>query len=292
MEFGIIFANTGRFASGAGAEAMARAAEDAGFDSVWTVEHVLVPAGYTSEYPYDRSGKMPSAERVAIPDPLVWLSYVGAVAKTLKLGTGIMIVPQRNPAILAKQVASLDHLTGGRVRLGVGAGWLEEEFDALGVPFEHRGRRLDAYIETMRVLWSEQQASVDNEFVSFQDAISLPKPVNGTVPIIVGGHTPVAARRAGRLGDGFFPGKGEGKRLVALIEEMRRAATEAGRDPDTIEVTAGTTRAFAPDAVDQLSQLEELGVSRVVIPPLSFDLESLPGALGQFGENVISKMNR
>jgi probable F420-dependent oxidoreductase len=269
---------------------VARAAEDAGFDSVWTVEHVLVPAGYESEYPYDKSGKMPGGEKVAIPDPLVWLAYVAAVAKTLKLGTGILIVPQRNPAILAKEVATLDHLSGGRMLLGVGAGWLEEEFDALGVPFEGRGRRLDAYIDAMRALWRDEQATVQNEFVSFQDAISLPKPVNGSVPVIIGGHSKVAARRAGRIGDGFFPGKGEGPVLHGLIDEMRAAATEAGRDPDAIEITAGTAGIFAPDAVDQLKELEDRGVSRVVVPPLSFRLDEIGGAMGQFGENVIAKV--
>ncbi|MBI2704664.1 MAG: LLM class F420-dependent oxidoreductase [Actinobacteria bacterium] len=290
MEFGVFFANTGRFSTGEGAEAIARAAEDAGFDSVWTVEHVLVPDGYESEYPYDKSGKMPGGTTVAIPDPLIWLSYVGAVAKALKLGTGILIVPQRNPAVLAKEVATLDHLTGGRALLGVGAGWLEEEFDALGVPFEGRGRRLDAYIDTMRALWRDDRATVDNEFVSFKDAVSLPHPVGGSVPIVVGGHSLVAARRAGRLGDGFFPGRGEVAQLVALLDEMRAAATEAGRDPGTIEVTAGTAAIFAPDAVDQVKRLEELGVSRIVVPPLSFRLDEIGGALGQFGENLIAKV--
>ena len=116
--------------------------EPLGFDSLWTVEHVVVPDSYESEYPYDPSGKMQGASS-PMPDPLIWLSYVAHATSTIKLGTGILIVPQRNPAVLAKELATLDVLSNGRMLLGVGAGWLEEEFDALGVPFERRGERLD-----------------------------------------------------------------------------------------------------------------------------------------------------
>ena len=122
MEFGIIFANTGPFSNGPAAAEMARAAEDVGFESLWTVEHVVVPSGYESQYPYDPSGKMPGPEESPIPDPLVWLSYVGGATSTIRLATGILILPQRNPIVLAKEVATLDHLTGGRLELGVGVG--------------------------------------------------------------------------------------------------------------------------------------------------------------------------
>jgi probable F420-dependent oxidoreductase len=290
MRFGIIFANVGPFAAAAGAKAIATAAEETGFDSLWTVEHVLVPADYTSEYPYDPSGRMPGGDSVDLPDPLVWLAYVAAVTTTIRLGTGILIVPMRNPAITAKEVASLDHLSGGRVLLGVGAGWLEEEFDALGVPFAARGRRLDAYLAAMRALWGEDQASVDNEFVSFANAISLPKPTDGSVPIVVGGHTDAAARRAGRLGDGFFPGRGTPERLAELIAVMRHTAEDAGRDPDAIEVTAGTTAVLGDDPLGAVAELVEVGVDRVAVPPLSFDPSALPDALASFRERVMDRV--
>ena len=138
MDFGIMFAHTGPFATPDGATAMGRAAEDAGFESVWTVEHVVVPSGYESEYPYSSSGKMPGWETTDITDPIVWLTWVAAHTTTLNLGTGILILPQRNPLILAKSCATLDVLSRGRLRLGVGVGWLEEEFDAIGVPFAKR----------------------------------------------------------------------------------------------------------------------------------------------------------
>jgi probable F420-dependent oxidoreductase len=283
MEFGLLFVNTGRFARPDAAVALAQGAEAAGFDSLWTVEHVVVPDSYESEYPYDPSGKMQGASS-PMPDPLIWLSYVAHATSTIKLGTGILIVPQRNPAVLAKELATLDVLSNGRMLLGVGAGWLEEEFDALGVPFERRGERLDAYIEAMRTLWAEESATVDNEFVSFHDVRSSPRPIDHTIPVVIGGHTKVAARRAGRLGDGFFPAKGDTMELIAV---MREAALAAGRDPDAIEVTAGSPAVFAPDPVDQIKELEANGVSRLVIPPLSFDPNGIADALADFGERVI-----
>ena len=168
MQFGIIFANTGHGAPPEGAVAIAEAAEAGGLTTLWTVEHVVVPSGYESKYPYDPSGKMAGgAEEFDLPDPLIWLAYVAARTTTIKLGTGILILPQRNPVITAKAVATLDHLSGGRVVLGVGAGWLAEEFAALNVPFDDRGKRLDEYIAVMRALWTGDKASFDGDYFHF-----------------------------------------------------------------------------------------------------------------------------
>jgi probable F420-dependent oxidoreductase len=290
MQFGVMFANVGAFATPEGAVAMGRAAEGAGFDSVWTVEHVLVPEGYESEYPYDPSGRMPLAESIDLPDPLVWLTWVAAHTERLKVGTGILIVPQRPAAVTAKEAATLHLLSGGRLLLGVGAGWLAEEFAALGVPFERRGKRLEAYIGAMRALWGEGPATVHDEFVDLERAISLPKPPGGAVPIVIGGHTEVAARRAGRIGDGFFPGRGKPERLAELIAIMRRTAEEAGRDPDAIEITAGSNDVLGGDPVPVVEELRDLGVDRVVIPPLSFDPAALEDAFGAFAQDVIAKV--
>lgn len=284
-----MFANVGVFATSRGARTIGQAAEAAGFDSVWTVEHVLVPQGYESEYPYDPSGRMPLAETVDMPDPLIWLTWVAAATERLKVATGILIVPQRPAAVTAKEVATLDTLSEGRVLLGVGAGWLAEEFAALGVPFEKRGKRLDAYIEAMRALWGDEPATLHNDFVDLERAISLPSPPRGSVPIVIGGHTEVAARRAGRLGDGFFPGRGKPERLAELIELMRRTAEDAERDPDAIEVTAGSMDVLGEDPIGVVEELAAIGVDRMVIPPLSFDLDALEDALAGFAENVISK---
>jgi probable F420-dependent oxidoreductase len=284
VKFGLLFANAGPFAEPDNAVGLARLAEDLGFESLWAVEHVVVPSGYQSTYPYSRTGKMPGGEDVPITDPLIWLAYVGGATTRIRLATGILILPQRNPLILAKELATLDRLTGGRVDLGVGVGWLEEEFDALGVPFEDRGRRTDEYVEVLRRLWREQETAFAGEFVDFAPLKSFPKPATAEGPKIhVGGHTRAAARRAGRLGDGFFPGRSEPDDLLPLLDEMRNAAGGAGRDPDAIEVTSGGGL-----DLDTVKRYADFGVSRFIIPPLGFDLETLRVQLGAFSDNVIA----
>ena len=290
MRFGVAFANTGPLAEGPTALACARAMEAAGFDSLWTVEHVFVPVDYESTYPYARSGKMPGGEEVAIPDPLVWLAYVAAGTERLLLGTGILILPQRNPAIVAKEAATLDRLSGGRLRLGIGVGWLEEEFDALGVEFRGRGDRTDAYVAAMRALWSGAEVDLDDGYHRWSRVVSKPTPTDGAVPIVVGGHSEVAARRAGRLGDGFFPGKGDHDRLAHLIGIMRRTAEEHGRDPDAIEVTAGSRSLGDADPRAAAEELAGIGVHRLIVPPMAFDAASADEAYGAFGDNVIAQV--
>ena len=285
MKFGVMFANTGTFTEGEGALALARAAEESGFESLWAVEHVVVPSGYASQYPYSPSGKMPGPESSPIPDPFIWLAYVAGASSRINLATGIAILPQRNPLITAKEVATLDRLSGGRMLLGVGVGWLKEEFDAIGVPFERRGARLDETIRAIRTLWTEEKATFHGELFDFEDCILEPKPVRGTVPIVVGGHTARAARRAGELGDGFFPGLTKLDELEGLLTAMRKAAADAGRDGDAIEITAGG--AFD---VEGAKRYADLGVSRLIIPPLSYDLEGIRTQLGRFGDEVIAKL--
>lgn len=288
MKFGVAFANVGPMAHPEGAVALAQAAEAGGFESLWTVEHTVVPAGYKSTYPYSPSGRMPGPEDSDIPDPLIWLTFVAGATSRIRLGTGILILPQRNPVVLAKEVATLDRLSGGRVELGVGVGWLEEEFDAIGIPFADRGARTDDHIAALRALWTQEAATHDGTHSSFTNAISRPQPAQGSVPIVVGGHSKVAARRAGRLGDGFFPGRGSHEQLAELIAVMRAAAVEHGRDPDAIEITAGGNGALGHKALDEVKALAELGVSRVIVPPLAYDPEGQRTAFAKYGDEVIA----
>ena len=286
MKFGIIFGNMGPFgASGDGAKAIATAAEDVGIESIWTVEHVIVPEGYQSPYPYSADGKMQGPDDMPIPDSFTWLSYVAAVTSTIKLATGVAILPQRNVIYTAKEMATLDQLSGGRVILGVGAGWMREEFETVGVPFERRGARTDEYINVLRTLWGDEKASYKGEFVSFDSIYCRPQPVDRSIPIVIGGHSDASARRAGRLGDGYFPGRGDAETLTRILGIMRASAEEAGRDPDAIEVSAGG--ALDPAGIEKM---QELGVSRIMIPPLSFDPSGIRGALEQFAENVMAKV--
>lgn len=284
MKFGVMFANVAVYGTPDGAIGMGQIAEELGFESVWTVEHVVVPSGYESQYPYSPTGRMPGPEESPIPDPLIWLTWVAANTTHLRLGTGILILPQRTPLVVAKEIATLDLLSRGRVELGVGIGWLREEFDALGVPFEGRGARTEEYIDVLRRLWTEPETAYDGRFTTFAPVKSYPKPAQPAgVPIHVGGHTDASARRAGRIGDGYFPGA-TGDALPRLLDVMRASARDAGRDPDAIEVTAGG----ALD-LDGVKKLGDLGVSRVIVPPLGFDLETLKTQFGAFSENVIAR---
>ena len=260
MKFGLRYASLGRYSDGAAALELAQAAEAAGFDSIWTVEHVVVPHGYQSRYPYSPTGRMGSGlEDFPIPDPLIWLAYVASATRRIKLGTAILILPQRNPVVTAKAVATLDHLAGGgRVLLGIGVGWLAEEFATLGVPFADRGPRTDEYVAAMRALWRDECASFHGRFVSFDQVFCRPLPPNRRIPIIVGGDTKAAARRAGRLGDGYFPARGM---PTELFDEMRRAAESAGRNPAEVEITVS-----APAELSEIEGLARRGVSRVAVP--------------------------
>ena len=259
MKFGLRYCNTGPYVDPVSAIELVQAGEAAGFDSAWTVEHTVVPAGYASAYPYSDSGKMAGGvDDFALPDPLIWMAYVASRTTSIKLATGILILPQHNPVIVAKQVASLDHLSGGRVLFGVGVGWLKEEFAALGAPFADRGRRMDEYIEAIRVLWTEDKPTYKGEFVNFENAYCRPQPRQKRLPIIIGGHSKAAARRAGRLADGYFPAR---EAPAQLIEEARAAARAQGRDPGALEITASM-----PGDPELLNDYAALGVSRVLVP--------------------------
>ena len=282
MKFGLSFANIGPFGEPDGAAELGAICEETGIESVWTVEHVVVPTGYASEYPYSDDGRMPGGEDSPIPDPLVWLTWVAAHTERLRLATGILILPQRNPVVLAKEVATLDRLSKGRVTLGVGVGWLEEEFDAIGVPFGERTARTDEHVAVLRALWGGASVHFDGEFTTLRDANVFPHPVQPSVPIVIGGHTRAAARRAGRIGDGFFPAKGDWPEQEAAL---RAAALDAGRDPDAIEITRGGVL-----DLDGVKRLADEGTDRIVIPPLAFNPPRLRDALSRFADDVITKV--
>jgi probable F420-dependent oxidoreductase len=259
MKFGLRYCNTARYVDAKEAVALAQAAEEAGFESLWTVEHTIVPGGYSSAYPYDPSGKMAGGRNdFPLPDPLIWMAYVAATTTRINLATGILILPQHNPVLAAKQIATLDHLSAGRVLLGIGVGWLKEEFEALGVPFAERGARTDEYIAALRELWSADAPTFRGRFVAFKEAYCRPQPMRRTVPIIVGGHSEAAARRAGRLGDGYFPARGAPANMIRIARE---AAGAAGRDPAQLEITASM-----PDDDGQILALARLGVTRLLVP--------------------------
>jgi probable F420-dependent oxidoreductase len=286
MKFGLMYANGGPFAYPQMLTHLAQTAERVGVESLWTVEHVVIPVGYKSTYPYDPSGKIPMPAQMPIPDPLSWLAYAAAITKTIKLATGILILPQRHPLYVAKEVASLDVLSNGRVILGIGVGWLEEEFQALGIPFEERAGRTAEAVRAMRTLWKDEAQPFKGKYYAWGAVESHPKPVQKPgVPIVVGGHTELAARRAARYGDGFFPGVADDEKLTWLLGVMRDECKKIGRDAATIEVTSGR----AVPSVDSVKHLSDLGVSRFMVPPPAFDPDGITEGLEKLG-NLIAKL--
>lgn len=290
MKFTLHFGNN-TFPDFAAAAAYVKLAEASGFDSVIAVDHVVFPDNYTSTYPYSPTGRLFGGPNTPLPDPLIWMSAMAAVTTKLRFMTGVIILPLRNPLVLAKQVATLDYMSGGRIELGIGVGWLKEEFEALGVPFEKRGKRSDEYVAAMRALWEKDGASFKGEFVAFDQVSCNPKPVARSVPIVVGGHSEAAAKRAGRLGQAFFPSIGATVDTLPLYDVCRRAATDAGRNPNEIEMLGGCPDLFPGSAKDPKAAIEERrkhGITRLVLPVSAFmpDLES---NLARFGETVIRR---
>jgi probable F420-dependent oxidoreductase len=286
VKFGIIAPYAvGPVENGSFAVAFAKMAEDLGFESLWVVEHVVMSVEYSSVYPYDPSGRSPFTAEVAQPDPLIWLAHVAAATDRIRLATGVLIVPQRNPLILAKECASLDRLSGGRLELGIGVGWVREEAEALGVSFEDRGRRTDEYIEVMRTLWREPFASFHGEHVRFEGVVSRPRPVQeGGVPIVVGGHSKAAARRAGKYGDGFYPLGVTEEKLASLLEVMRESAAGTGRDPSAIELTL-----LGMADGSSAERNARLGAGRTVVAAKSGDLRQLGRDLERYRRDVIER---
>ncbi|KAF0959973.1 LLM class F420-dependent oxidoreductase [Rhodococcus sp. T7] len=243
----------------------ARAAESLGFDEISAVEHSVVIADTESEYPYSPTGKSHLPDDCSLPDPLELLSFVAGATTTLGLATGVLVLPNHHPVVLAKRLATLDRLSGGRLRVCLGLGWMREEIEACGGDFDRRGAVADEAIVVMRALWSGT-AAVDfkGEYFSFRGAQSWPKPQRDSgVPLFIGGHSPAAARRAGRLGDGFQPLGLAGDDLNRAIARMRAAAADAGRDPADVELVLGATLPRLDEA--KLDRSRDLGANRLVL---------------------------
>ena len=281
MNVGLFWCNRAPYIDPTGIRTLVTSAEAAGFESLWTSEHVVLPETYDTTYPYSENGRLPVDATFPYPDPIVWTTYAVAVSTSIKFCSGAIVLPQRNPVVLAKELATLDVLSRGRVSLGAGVGWFREEFEAVGVPFAGRGKRTDEYIDAMRSLWSSDE-TFDGEFASFANARCYPKPTSEDgVPIVVCGHSEAAARRAGTRGNGFFPLSDTWLELVALC---RRTAEERGRAPDEIEITLGHE---GIPSVEALHAYNEAGVARVVIHPPVFDVSAIAGALDELSTSLI-----
>jgi probable F420-dependent oxidoreductase len=284
VTFGVFYAGAGAWVTAEGARALAQGAEEHGFSALWAIDHAVLPTNFAPRYE-EAGGAWAVPDDYPIADPLTWLAFVAAASPTLRLGTAVMAAPTRSPVVLAKQAATLDVLAGGRLTLGLGSGWLPEEFEAVGVPIEERIPRLEEAVEVLRTLWREPVASFDGCFTRFKYVVSSPKPPRGTIPIVMGGRTPAGARRAGRLADGFFPTGRDPSELAELFAIARGAAEEAGRDPAGLELIAGGAR----DAKGA-EALIDLGVTHIVTSTRATGPADLPATLENYRRTVIDPL--
>ncbi|WP_374021332.1 LLM class F420-dependent oxidoreductase [Mycobacterium sp. HNNTM2301] len=259
-----------------------------GFESIVIVEHTVLLTRYDSVYPYDSSGRVGLAADCPIPDPLDLLAFLAGRTTTLGLATGVLVLPNHHPVVLAKRAATVDALSGGRLRLCVGVGWLKEELEACGADFDNRGRRADEQVAVLRALWAEQPKGVSHhgEFFDFDDVMCYPKPIaREHLPIHIGGHSRAAARRAGRLGDGFQPLGVTGSELASLIALMRAEAASAGRDPAALEISLG----HAVNKIDakRAGSLADQGADRLVLAmPPTADIEQAKDMLSACAQRL------
>jgi probable F420-dependent oxidoreductase len=267
MKLGLYGINLGVCADPESAASVARAAEDAGFESVWTAEHVVLPDPQVPPSP------LPAETRLL--DPAVALAHLAAHTSTIRLATGIIILPQRNPLVLAKEMASVDVLSGGRLIFGIGAGYLQPEFEALGVPFEDRGERTDEYIEAIRALWTREAPRYRGRFVSFGGIDAQPRPVQKPhPPIVVGGMSPPALRRAVRHGNGWYGFAIDVDAAAACVAGLRAAEQRVERPPELGRLEISVTPSMSLDA-DTARRFQDAGVDRLVPLALADNAEGL-----------------
>lgn len=271
MRLGAKVPNSGPYPTEIGIPEMARVLEAAGFESLWVSDHVVMPETFGSPYPFAADGRATWPSDTPYFDALIALALVAGATERATFGTAVLVLPLRHPVVLAKQAASLDVASGGRLRLGIGAGWLEEEFEALNVPFANRGSRFEEWVALLRSCWTGRPAARASEHYDLPPGVIFAPPPAHDIQLLVGGHSKPALRRAGALGDGWLgqqslnaldPGE-----IVAAREAQRRAARAAGRDEDALQIVlrivdaAGRSEQLAP----QLRGLERAGVDEVIV---------------------------
>jgi probable F420-dependent oxidoreductase len=265
LRFGINFVNGGDLAQPDAAIELAALAEDLGFSTLWAADHLVVPLGYASRYPAAPSGEAPFHHDFPFNEVLVHLAFLAAVTTRVRLATGVMIIAQRNAVEVAKAVATLDQLSAGRVILGLGTGWLREEFEALDARFEDRLARTEESIEVLRRLWRSPGAEFHGQHFDFPPVTCNPRPRNPSgVPIVIGGYAMATARRAARIGDAHYPGPASVSEVERYRAEIGRVAGEHGRDPATIETIVAAPYDRPLDA-ELCRHYADAGVAEIII---------------------------
>ena len=274
---------------------VAQKAEALGFESAWIPEHLAVPVTITSKYPYSADGKFPGGPGAALHDPFVALGFVAASTKTINLGTVVFVLPLRNPLAVAKAVASVDVLSQGRLLFGVGIGWCEDEFNAVGMSFKDRAARSREAITMLKALWSDETPQFSGRFHSFAPVGFNPKPIQKPhPPIIFGGESRPALKRVAELGDGWFGFRYTPESLKPQLALLKELTEKAGRNFSQIEITIAPQPGL-PLTLDLVKQFAEVGVHRLMTfapgftPRAKFDSELYP-QMEQFANDVIAKI--
>jgi probable F420-dependent oxidoreductase len=278
VQFGVHLPHLGQQATPDALRNFAREGETLGYSSVWVSDHIAWPATITSRYPYAESGEFPAPVGVPWLDPLGTLLFVAACTERVRLGTTVLILGYRPPVQTAKLLATLDVLSGGRTILGVGVGWMREEFEALGMPFDHRGARADEQLAIFEALFTEERPAYDGRFYRFPPLGFAPKPPQGHIPVWVGGNTEPAFRRVARYGDGFHAAFTPLAELEEQWARVQALCEQAGRDPATVTCSArvfldpaGTTRpevsiaGSAEQMLEQVAAYAALGVTHLLL---------------------------
>ena len=270
MKIGLALPNTHKVLANRGLlSRAAMKAESTGFSSIWVNDHIAVPDRLEKTDAGDRQSQYLDRRNQDIIESLVLIGYLSALTSKIAIGTSVFGLPLRNPVVAAKQLGSLDHLSDSRLLLGVGLGWMREEYEILNVPFKTRGRRVDEWLDVLKSLWSDDVASFAGEFFAFRDAVMRPRPAEGAIPIWIGGRTEAGARRAARIGDAWHPSHFTVEELRNWIPTLRTYCAEAGRPEDQVEVTS-RRRVRPGDA-----GTEDLDVERILGGPADRVLEGL-----------------
>jgi probable F420-dependent oxidoreductase len=266
--------------------AVGREIEDRGFESIWVPEHVVLFDEYESAYPYSPDGKFPGGADSGMLEPLQALTYLAAVTDRVRLGTGICLVPQRNPVYTAKAVTDLDSLSGGRVDFGVGVGWLREEFAAVAMPFEKRGPRTDEHLQVMKALWCDEVSEFHGEFYDLAPCRMYPKPIQSPhPPIHVGGESDAAMRRVARHGQGWFSFNRLPEDLPEPLARLDAALAAEGRSRS--DVVLSVSPYFNPVTPAAVEGYAALGVDRLIVLCLAFDVDTLRSQLDDLVRDVL-----
>ncbi len=282
MKFGLFGINTGPCAFPKCAAAVARAADVAGFESVWTGEHVILPDPQAPPSPVPANYPM--------LDPAIALAFVAAHTTKIRLGTGIIILPQRNPVVLAKELASTDVLSNGRLIFGIGVGYLKPEFDAIGAPFDHKGARSEEWLAAMIALWSMPQPEFSGRWVKFKGVNAMPRPVQQPHPeIVFGGHTMEAYSRAARLAKGWYGFAQDLDGTAKCVEGLKAACKAAGRRFEDVEVSITPNARVKVDR-DTAKRYADLGVSRLILLQRGADEGELLKGVGEVERELIGKV--